>query len=1301
MKTNIPSFFLVVLLSVLIISCTTTALEANDVPPETDFIDVVNPKNEDVPFDFFKQSVQFDVIDVFSGLSSNVVNEVIQDQYGLIWIATFDGLIRYDGKNFTIFKKDASDPNSLINDAVWTIYQDRDGYLWVGTDGGLDQFDRASQSFIHYQSDPLVAGSISSNYVRSILQDSGGYLWIGTSGGGLCKYDYESEEFETFTHDDNSNYSIASNIVRSIYEDSRGYLWVGTWNGLDRFDYETGSFFHFNQEIDENFNLYLENLHRGIKGIDINTEILGTADIQYDPSNISTGNKIVDIDEDLDGDLWLATLGGGVSKFDPFNGSFVNYQNDIEQSASLSNNTVLDVFRDSQNNYWFGTNDGLNLYDRKNDRFVRFMADQNYQDVPNTLSNGMVTAIMEDRSGMYWVSTSGGGINIFSPSMNRFQHVKNDPSRPSSLSDNTVWAFHHDYDGTLWVANNAGVDIMREGASYFIHYDPHAENLRNEDDAVYAFLRDSTGKMWIGTAHGLSVFNYAENRFVSYLSDQPIFPQVLLGEVVVTSLEEDSIGNIWIGTYGQGLVKLDQMESSLIPYTYDPQNSNSISSNLINVILPDQGGYIWIGTIGGGLNYYDPNTATFVNYLNQTENPASISDNNITSLNKSPDGLLWIGTYAGLNVYDPDTNNFKSYTVRDGLSSDTILGVVIDNEGIVWVSTGNGLSRFDPESETFINFTYRDGLQSAEFISGSCALGNGGIVFFGGMDGYNLFYPQQLGGNTYIPEIVLTSLTHSGELVELEQGFEEVEEIALKAPDNYFEFEFSSMNYVQPHKNEYAYILEGFDKDWNYVGTRSYGRYTNLDPGEYLLRLIGSNNDGVWNTAGKTIQIRVIPAWWESQWFRVSAILLIALASISFYRLQIGNVERYNRRLSAEVQERTRDIEKRRRVSEGLREILIRLNSNLPIRESIDYIACQVSTLLSAPCVLIVQLRGDNRVKTLAVYIDEHCNGETGSIPAEFGEVPSAVVAQISSTIKKQKQVTVEFPDVETGIQQIYTGVPIFLSGDVYGGLIIEHGDLEIRHEELELLKSFADQVGLAIGNELLRTEAEEIAVVSERNRIARDLHDAITQTLFSANLIAETITELWDTDRSRSLQLITELRQLNQSALAEMRTLLLELKPASVIETDMEELLNQLANVLRGRAGCEVELDIQGHCSLPEEVHIGVYRIAQEAITNIMKHASATQVRIQLICEVKKANKKEKSTHLLHLVIEDNGSGFSPELLTGSRFGLANMQQRAHAINAQLDVETRIEQGTTIHVIWQEREDDEANGRQNKSNFS
>jgi len=1294
MRKKTPFTFLIVFLFIFLFSCTPSALEKNDLLPEMDFIPSENIDSEVSQFDFFKQSIKFDVVDVLSGLSSNVVNEVIQDQYGLIWIATFDGLIKYDGKNYTIFKKEALNPASLVNDAVWTIYEDNEGYLWIGTDGGLDRFDRASQSFVHFKKLHADAGGLTNNYIRAILQDSNGYLWVGTSGGGLCKFEYETEEFSCYTHDDSNDYSIASNIVRAVYEDSRGYLWLGTWNGLDRFDYETESFFHFNQEIDEDYDLYLESLHHGIKGNDVYTDILGTTEIQYNPSNISAENKIVDIEEDLDGDLWLASLGGGVSKFDPFNGMFVNYQNESDQSASLSNNYVTDIFRDSQNNFWFGTNDGLNLYDRRKDQFIRYMADQNYQDRPDTISNGMVTSILEDRSGMYWISTSGGGINIFSPSMNRFQHVNNDPTRPSSLSDNTVWAFHQDYDGTLWVANNAGVDMMREGAGYFLHYDPHFEDLRNENDAVYAFLRDSTGKMWIGTAHGLSVFNYTENHFTSYFPDQPVSPQLLLGDVIVTSLEEDTRGNIWIGTYGQGLLKLDQNDGTIISYTYDSQNPESISSNLINVIIQGNFGRLWIGTIGGGLSLYDPDRDAFVNYLNQPEVITSISDNNITSLSKNSNGTLWIGTYAGLDVYDPDTGNFRSYTIKDGLASDTILGVVLDNEGLVWVSTGNGVSRYDPDAETFSNFTHRDGLQSAEFNSGSCALGANGTVYFGGMDGYNQFYPQHLEGNTYIPEIVLTSLTQSGEIVALQEGFEEVEEISLKAPDNYFEFEFSSMNYVQPYKNEYAYILEGFDKDWSYVGTRSYGRYTNLDPGDYQLRLIGSNNDGVWNTVGKVIQIKVIPAWWESQWFRVSMILLVALAIISFYRLQMGNVERYNRRLSEEVKERTKDIDKRRRVSEGLREIFIRLNSNLPVRESIDYIACQVSTLLSAPCVLIVRLRGENRARALAVYIDKQCNGEPDPIVSEFGDIPPAVVTQISSRIKTQKQVAVEFPDTETGVEEMYTGVPIFLSGEVYASLIIKHGDLEIRHEELELLKSFADQVGLAIGNELLRTEAEEIAVVSERNRIARDLHDAITQTLFSANLIAETITELWDKDRPRSLQLIDELRQLNRSALAEMRTLLLELKPASVIETGMEELLNQLANVLRGRAGCEVELDIKGNCDLPEEVHVGVYRIVQEAVTNIMKHASATHVRIQLNCKNDRKKKKEKKTSSLYLIIEDNGRGFSPEQISSSRFGLTNMQQRAQAINAQLEILTRIEQGTAIHVTWQEREDEEADGK-------
>ncbi len=1276
-------------------SCSTTPEESVAPNSELPFIQTFYPMEVEQSFDFINQTMRFDYLDTFSGLSSNMVNEIVQDQFGLIWIATFNGLNKYDGKNFTVYRKNDSDKGSLINNAVWVIYEDPDGNLWIGTDGGLEKFDRASNSFIHYQNDPADSDSLPNNFVRSIMQDLRGNLWIGTSGGGLSKFDPQTEKFTTYIHNDNDPYSITSNIVRVIYEDSRGYLWVGTWNGLDRFDYETESFFHFNQRITTDTPQYFYDLDRGGRGFDIAEDVIITTETQYDLSNIAVENKIVDIEEDIDGDLWLATLGGGIRKFDPFDGSFQNYQNEADEETSLSDNNVLEIFRDSHDNFWFGTNDGLNLYDRDNDQFVRFMSDLETRDALNSLSNGIISTVLEDESGMYWIGTSGGGINTFSPSMNRFQQVKNDPSRPSSLSSNTVWAFQQDYDETLWVANDAGVDMQRKDSSYFIHYDPHSEDLRNENDAVYTILRSSTGVLWIGTAHGLSSFNYTENRFVTFSSYTYPAESDLerLEEIPITDLQEDSEGNIWLGTYGYGLLKLNPSTGLIVDFRYNADDTNSISSNIVNSIVRDDSGYLWIGTIGGGLNRFNPRTQVFTSFINDPENIETISDNTVTSLVIDPEGILWIGTYNGLDSFDPANGLFKTYSIREGLTSDAILGIVVDLHGMVWMSTRNGLSRFDPQTEEFLHFTYQDGLQSGEFLNSSCALGNDGSVFFGGLDGYNVFYPGQLQGNSYVPEIVLTSITQSGEPLVLDQGLEEVEAITLKWPDNYFEFEFSALNYIRPQENEYAYILENFDKDWNYVETRSYGRYTNLTQGTYKLRLIGSNNDGVWNSTGKVITVHVIPAWWESQWFRVSAILLVSLAGVSFYRMQLMNIERYNRKLAEEVKERTADIERRRRVADGLREILIRLNSDLPVRESIDFIACQVSDLLSARYVIIVQIIGEKRAKTLAVFRKNFCEGTDNLIKQESIDVPKEVVDRLIPKIKTQKFGKTEYENQQTGFHETYTGVPIYLSGDIFGGLIIEHDALEIRHEELELLKSFADQVGLAYGNELLRTRAEEMAVVSERNRIARDLHDAITQTLFSANLIADTLAEGWSLDRTEALRLITDLRQLNQSALAEMRTLLLELRPAAVVETDLRDLLDQLANILRGRAGCSVDLEMKGKYKLPDDVQIGFYRIAQETVTNIMKHSDARHVHIQLKCTYLNLRKNMRSTKMVILKIEDNGKGFDTENASASRFGLTNMRQRAIAIGADLQITSVLGKGTCMQLTWQERKDDQVNG--------
>ncbi|MCP4357278.1 MAG: hypothetical protein GY796_04585 [Chloroflexi bacterium] len=1205
--------------------------------------------NNTSKLDTDNDQIRFEHLSLEDGLSHSTVLSIYQDSKGYLWFGTLDGLNKYDGHNFTIYENDPDNPYSLSDNIVQVIFEDWAGNMWFGTvDGGLNRFDRRTERFVSYKHDPADPDSLGSNEVTAVLEDQTGALWVAAFRGGLNKFVPETEQFIRYQHEPDNPGSLSSNQIWAVHADSQGMLWVGTvGGGLNRFNPQTGQVmrYYFNPD---------------------------------DPDSLSH-NIVAAIHEDRFGDLWIGTYGGGLNRFDRETGRFSHFQHDYRYTSGIGGNRIISIQEDRAGALWLSiVGKGVDRYDPVDGRFTHFEPDPND---PNDLSGDLILTIFSDQSGVVWLGTSGDGVNKYDSDKRHFIRYQPDPNNKNSLQGSSVSAIIEDSLGILWVGTEAGLNKFNRTTSRYIHYksdpqDPYSLS----SDVVLSILEDSRGILWIGTRNGLNVFDrQAENANV--FRHNPLDVNSLIHNSVGV-IYEDTAGNIWLGT-ALGLDKFDLDSSIFVHYVNNPDNPQSITEGGISTIFEDKSGNMWVGT-SNGLNKFNQQSNQFVRYQHDSYDSTSLSNDTVLAIFEDDAGYLWVGTKGGgLNKLDQTTGTIQRYLKKDGLANNTIYGILGDEFGNLWLSTNKGLSRFNPLTEIFTNYDKRDGLQSDEFNANAYFQSNSGDLFFGGINGFNVFQPQKITDNPYVPPIVLTTLTQSGKPIAPEQQADTLETVTLRWPNNFFEFEFAALSFSQPEKNQYAYMLEGWEESWNYVGTRPFGRYTNLPGGTYTLRVRGSNNDGVWNDAGVALEVIVVPPFWATWWFRgLTAVLFLSVLVVG-YRVRVRTVQNRNRELKRQVSERTHtlaqktvELDRRRKIAEGLREIMIILNSNRSLADSLRHIVQQAAVLTRADEVIIFRLEANEAPAILANSSGVHLNGELSAY---------MTLLQDGLTLEDGTR-PLRISNFSNGRQprQYHSllGIPLKVEDDNFGGLAWFYTDQRtFSEEEVELGFSFADQAALAIANDQLRSTVEETAVEMERGRLARDLHDAVTQTLFSAGLIAEVLPATWDGNRDKGQKLLHELKQLNRGAIAEMRTLLLELRPSALTDANLGDLLKQLADTVTGRTGIPVSVQETGECHLPADVHEALYRIAQEACNNIVKHAQANQVTLMLNCP--SAHNCEMIGQRVALQVCDNGRGFNPDAIPPTHLGVKIMRERAESVGAKFKVQSQPEQGTEITVTW------------------
>jgi ligand-binding sensor domain-containing protein len=821
------------------------------------------------------QDMRFDHLSVEEGLSQGNTAVVFQDRYGFIWIGSEDGLNLFDGYTFTIFRNNPRDSTSISNNNVKWISEDKTGNIWLATLGGLNMYDRKNNQFRRFQYDSLNENSLSSNETTFTFFDSKNRLWVST-GDGLNLYDSTIHGFKHFFPQPSKTNSIAGKTIRNIIEDHRHRLWFATDGGVCMLNDEGNSFTTY----------------------------------AHDPTNQQTisNNNVISLFEDKDFNLWIGTFDNGLNKMNMQSMSITRFHHNPEDPSTIGNNYIYAIRQDKSGTLWLATDGALSKFNGDG-TFTNY---RKVEGDETTLSSSIVTGVYFDKDERMWVSTRFGGINVYDKGKFGFPHVRHLNHDAHSITNNTVTNYAEDAQGNLYISmDGGGVNRLDRETG---HYLPVAKGSFS-NDKVLAIEFDSRGGLWAGNwAAGLHYYDPKTNKTKHYLND-PADPTSLSDNNIFDILR-DKRGNIWIATYGKGLNRYNPSTDNFTRYTHDPNIANSIPPSPLGFLFEDKQGMIWIATERDGLIIMDPTKETF-QFIRATGKPGGISSNAIFVVFEDSKSRIWVGTDGGgLNLYNPKTKIFKAYRTNDGLPNDAVLGILEDGQHNLWLSTNKGLSRFNPEKEVFKNFTASDGLQGNQFTRWSFYKTSRNELIFGGTNGFNIFDPSNIKDNPTKPPVYITDFrlfnkpVAVGENEILKENILFTKELTLTYQENIFSFEFTALNYRQPEKNQYRYLMEGFQDEWIDAGNERKVSYTNLSPGEYIFRVKASNNDGLWNEEGVAVKITIVPPFWKTWWFNTLLVVFLVGGVVSFFRYQRKKAKRQQAELKAIIEEQTSEVKK-------------------------------------------------------------------------------------------------------------------------------------------------------------------------------------------------------------------------------------------------------------------------------------------------------------------------------------------------------------------------------------------------------
>ncbi len=837
---------------------------------------------------YSQQSEVFRHLNHKQGLSHNRVTCILQDNRGLIWVGTEDGLNRYNGYKVDVYKHAPSDSSSVSSSSIRCLFQDGKGTLWIGTDDGLNYFDLSTEKFHSYKHNDT-KNSISSNQITCIEQDEHGNLLIGTAGGGINLFNTSTSTWTTFTNSISNNNSVCSNNITDIAKDKEGILYFATDKGIsilknsDSQKFETLTAQPGNtQSLVENEitslyadyqdKLWIGYLNSGISTLNLKTHAFNHYQNEPGNANSISSNSVFGICKDLDGNIIVGTIGGGLNVLNPSTNNFKSYKNDIQNIHSISSNTIWCLHRDESGLVWIGTDKGVDYYKAN---LMRFKTEAPYIAASENLLNTNTYCFAEDKQNNLWMGVLGSGVIV----KNQAGNVIGTYNTSNGLSDNNVFSIY------------------------------------TTPDVV-----------WVGTFNGLNAIDKKTGAVKKYVNDKAN-PQSLSNNNI-RCISADRQNNLWIGTFGGGLNKFDVKTEKFTVYN---RKASNIGSDIIVSVFTDDDGKIYVGTYGGGLSVYNSSNNSFTNYTFNASSKNSISSNYVNCILKYTDHQFLIGTYGGgINLFDKNSDTFIQVTENTGLPNNNITGIVIDFGKNVWLSTGNEICRVNIDDNGALQNVHRfdeqDGVTN-RFNPGAFIKNQKGEILFGGANGINHFNPINIKDNPYIPPVVITRFYLFEKPYFMDTIIMSKSVIDLRYNQNFFEFEFAALNYVFPEKNCYAYMLEGLETEWSYCGTKRNRQYTNLDPGTYRFRVKACNNDGVWNEEGTFIIIRIKPPWYKTWWFYLISALAFAAITIGYIRWRTAVIRKQYELLEQKVQERTSELRaEKEKTEQKSKELEVTLN---------------------------------------------------------------------------------------------------------------------------------------------------------------------------------------------------------------------------------------------------------------------------------------------------------------------------------------------------------------------------------------
>ena len=811
-------------------------------------------------------NINFKNITSEDGLSQGTVETIIQDDQGYIWLGINDGLCRYNGYEFKIYKHDEELENSITNNYIVDIKQDNSGNIWVGTANGLSKIDTKTDLITNYNMNDEEK-SLSHYNIGDILITKSGDVLVGTSDG-LNIYNEKKDEFYRIFNKDSD---LSSQFIRSLAEDENQNIWVATNNGIDKID------------IKNNKNIISFKTGHGKFDISENDIYV----VRYDPK----------------GYIWAGALKEGLNRIDINTNEVKQYKNDDRDEKSLPGNHVKDILRDSSGNLWVGTDNGLAKYNEQTENFATY---KNKIYDKTSLVNDEVFSIQEDESGLIWVGTYAG-ISMFDPNTN-IEHYKKDPFDENSISDNSIHGIYEDKDGLLWVGTNSkGVNVINRKNYNVKHLNKTSKDYPISDDNINDIV-GIDNKIFIATKNGLNEVDKDLKTINIYNTEDGICNNN------ITALFADSKKNVWIGT-ANGISVLNTNTNEIIDIT-DILTNHNIEDQYIKVIYEDSKGNYWVGCfIDGGLVKIDPNKRTIENYRNKKEDKTSISSNNIRSIVEDKNGNLYIGTSYGLNKLNESNNTFERYLEKDGLSNNTVYGLLVDDNNNLWASTNLGISKLDTNTMTFETFNIIDGFQGNEFNGRAYYKNKSGELFFGGINGLNIFRPNDINRSRYVPTVIFDEFKVNGKV------YKDINNQEFKYNENTINISVFISNYKNTKNIQYMYKLEGVSDSWD-ISRSNNINYSDLAPGTYTLKIKARSYSGKVSDES-AVKFIIKPPIWKS---KAAILIYLIIITIVIYRT-INSVKRLDNLVKNKTLQLTKEMEKNDKLLKKVIELEKRKNN--------------------------------------------------------------------------------------------------------------------------------------------------------------------------------------------------------------------------------------------------------------------------------------------------------------------------------------------------------------------------------------